>query len=84
MGAVQLCGAYSGRFGGLWLNLLKGLFHVAQHGDVDITFGIVTGEGEATVLCSLPIDGEFVCGLEALIKWSVSAFEKYWMLKSST
>ena len=34
---------------------IEGLLHIAWHGDVDVLFG-VTGKGEATVLCSSPID----------------------------
>ena len=43
-------------FWGFLVEFLEGLFYVAQHGDVDISFGIVPGEGEATVLCPLPMD----------------------------
>ena len=43
-------------FWGFVIELLEGLFHVARHGYVDISFGIVPGEGETTVLCTFPID----------------------------
>ena len=43
-------------FWGFVAELLEGLFHVARHIYVDISFRIVPGEGEATVLCSFPID----------------------------
>ena len=43
-------------FLGFVVEFLEGLLHVAQHGDVDLFFGVVTGEGEATVLCAFPID----------------------------
>ena len=43
-------------FRGFVVEFLEGLLRVDQHGDVDIFFGIVPGEGEATVLCSFPID----------------------------
>ena len=43
-------------FGGFVVEFIEGLTHVARHGDVDVFFGIVPGEGEATVLCSFPID----------------------------
>ena len=42
-------------FGGVVVEFLEGLLHVARHGDVDVFFGIVPGEGEATILCSFPI-----------------------------
>ena len=38
------------------VEFIEGLFHVARHRDFEITFGIVPGEGEATVLCPFPID----------------------------
>ena len=71
-------------FWGFVVKFLEGLLHVAQHGDVDIFFGIVTGEGEATVLCSFPFDPAFILAWMASINWSASAFEKYWMPKLST
>ena len=37
------------------VEFLEGLSHVARHGDIEVTFGIVPGEGEATVLCPFPI-----------------------------
>ena len=43
-------------FGGFVVEFIEVLLHVAWHGDVDVLFGIVPGEGEATVLCSFPID----------------------------
>ena len=43
-------------FGGFVVEFLEGLLHVARHGDVNVFFGIVPGEGEATILCSFPID----------------------------
>ena len=42
-------------FWGFMVEFIEGLFNVARNGDVDITFGIVLGKGEATVLCSFPI-----------------------------
>ena len=43
-------------FGGFVVEFLEGLLYVDRHGDVNIFFGIVPGEGEATVLCSFPIN----------------------------
>ena len=43
-------------FWGLVVEFPEGLFYVARHGDVDISFGIVPGEGEATLLCTFIID----------------------------
>ena len=43
-------------FWGFVVELLEGLLYVARNGDVNVFFGIVPGEGEATVLCSFPID----------------------------
>ena len=43
-------------FGGFVVEFLEGLIHVARHGDFGISFGIVPGEGDATVLCPFPID----------------------------
>ena len=43
-------------FGGFVVEFIEGLLHVARNGDVDVFLGIVPGEGEATVLCSFPID----------------------------
>ena len=43
-------------FGGFVVEFLEGLLRVDQHGDGDIVFGRVPGEGEATVLCSFSID----------------------------
>ena len=43
-------------FGGFVVEFFEGILHVARHGDVDVFFGIVPGEGEATILCSFPID----------------------------
>ena len=43
-------------FGGLVVEFLEGLLHVSRHGDVDVSSGIVPGEGEATLLCSFPIN----------------------------
>ena len=43
-------------FWGFVVEFIEGLFYVARHGDVDISFGIVPGKGEATVLCPFPID----------------------------
>ena len=48
-----------GMFWAFWrfvVEFLEGFFHVARNGDVDIAFMIVSGEGEAKVLCSFPID----------------------------
>ena len=42
-------------FWGFVVEFLEGLFYLVRHGDVDISFGIVPGKGEATVLCPLPI-----------------------------
>ena len=53
-------------FWGFVVEFLEGLFYVAQHGDVNISFGIVPGEGEATVLCYFPIDEAFICGLDGV------------------
>ena len=53
------CPVVRGMFWAFWgfvVEFIEGLFHVARHGDVNITFGIVPGKGEATVLCSFPID----------------------------
>ena len=38
------------------VEFIEGLLHVSRHGDVNISFGMVPGEGEATVLFSFPID----------------------------
>ena len=49
----------AGRALGVWgfvVEFLEGLLYVAWHGDVNVFFGIVPGEGEATILCSLSID----------------------------
>ena len=70
--------------GGFVVKFLEVLLHVAWHGDVDISFGIVLGEGEATVLCPFPINEHSYVPWMASIKWSASYFEKYWMPKSST
>ena len=43
-------------FWGFVVEPLEGLFHISWNGDIDIYFRIVTGEGEATVLCPFPID----------------------------
>ena len=46
-----VCPVVRGMFWLFWrfvVEFLEGLFHVARHGDVDITFRIVPGEGEAT------------------------------------
>ena len=43
-------------FWGYVVEFLEGLLHVARHGDVNVFFRIVPGEGEATVLCSVPMD----------------------------
>ena len=43
-------------FWGFVVELLEGLLRVSWHGDVDIYFGIVPGEDEATVLCPFPIN----------------------------
>ena len=43
-------------FWGFVVEFLEGLSHVARHGDVKISSGIVPGEGEATVLCTFPIN----------------------------
>ena len=43
-------------FGGFVVEFLADLLHVARHGYVNLFFGIVPGEGEATILCSFPID----------------------------
>ena len=43
-------------FGGVVVEFLEGLLCVAWHRDVDVFFGIIPGEGEATILCSFPID----------------------------
>ena len=48
------------------VEFLEGLFHVYRHGDVDVTFGIVPGEVEATILCPFPIDLALVCILNGL------------------
>ena len=42
-------------FGGFVVQFIEGLIHVAWNGDVKVFFGIVPGEGEATVLCYFPI-----------------------------
>ena len=49
-------------FGGFVVEFLEGILHVAWHGDVKVFFGIVPGEGEATILCSFPINLTLVCG----------------------
>ena len=38
------------------VELLEGLLHLSWHADVDISFGIVSDKGEATVLCPFPMD----------------------------
>ena len=43
-------------FWGFVVEFLEGLLNVARNGYVNISFGIVPGKGEATVLYSLPID----------------------------
>ena len=43
-------------FGGFVVEFLEVLLHLARHGDVDVFFGNVPGKGEATTLCSFPID----------------------------
>ena len=37
------------------VKFIEGLLHLARHGDDDVFFGVVPGEGEATVFCSFPI-----------------------------
>ena len=46
------------------VEFIEGLFHVARHGYVKISFGIVPGKGEAKLLCSFPIYGALVCVLD--------------------
>ena len=48
-------------FGGFVVEFLEGLLHVARHGDVNVFFRRVPGKGEATILCSFPINLAFVC-----------------------
>ena len=43
-------------FGGFGVEFIEVLLQVAQHGDVNVFFGIVPGEGEATIWCPLTID----------------------------
>ena len=43
-------------FWGFVAELLEDVLHIAWQGDVDISFGMVPGEGEDIVLCPLPID----------------------------
>ena len=43
-------------FWGFVVEFLEGLLHVARHGDVDISCGIVPGKGEATVMCPFQLD----------------------------
>ena len=67
LGGPLLCslavnGCYSVMWGMLWefwrfvVEFIEGLFHVARRGYVGITFGIVPGKGEATVLFPFPIN----------------------------
>ena len=42
-------------FGGFVVEFIEILIHVARHGDVNIFFRIVPGEGEATIFCYFPI-----------------------------
>ena len=43
-------------FWGFVVEFLEGLFYKARNGYVEISFGIVPGEGEDTVVCPFPID----------------------------
>ena len=43
-------------FGGFVVEFIEDLLYVARYGDVNVFFGIVPGEGEATLLCSFPTD----------------------------
>ena len=54
-----VCSVVRGMFSAFWgfvVEFLEGLCHVTWHGDVNVAFGIVPGEAEATVLCPFPID----------------------------
>ena len=53
-------------FWGFVAELLEGLLHLARNGDVDISFGVVTYEGEATVLCTFPINRALICVLDGV------------------
>ena len=54
-----VCSVVRGMFWAFWgfvVEFIEGLFHVAQHRDVDISFGIFRGKGKAAVLFPFSID----------------------------